>query len=91
MDRIFLGRYLLDLSWLLFIYGRLCRSEVERQDVEEMVADLKVLRFVCGRLYKSKIEWQVVKRWNFNGVFYGDVEYSLYGKGMGAAARSVDW
>ena len=21
MDRIFLGRYLLDLSWLLFIYG----------------------------------------------------------------------
>ncbi len=56
-----------------------------------MVADLKVLLFIYGRLCRSKIEWQVVKRWNFKGVFYGDAEYSLYGKGMGAAARSVDW
>lgn len=34
MDRIFLGKYLLDLSWLLFIYGRLCRSEDEWQVVK---------------------------------------------------------
>ena len=25
-----------DLKVLLFIYGRLCRSKIERQDVEEM-------------------------------------------------------
>ena len=51
-----------DLKVLLFIYGRLCRSKIERQDGEEMVADLKVLLFIYGRLCRSKIEWQVVKR-----------------------------
>ena len=41
---------------LLFIYGRLCRSKIERQDGEEMVADSKVLLFVCGRSYRNEVE-----------------------------------
>ena len=46
---------------LLFIYGRLCRSKIERQDVEEMVADSKVLCFVCGRSYRNEVERQDVE------------------------------
>ena len=46
-----------DSKVLCFVCGRLCRSEVERQDGEEMIADLKVLLFIYGRLCRSKIEW----------------------------------